>query len=124
MRPLATLGLVLLLATACSSPASREEPHVVRLHENVGKEVTIEGAVSRLMQAHVIDTIDRKHAEFVDVPDGDQVVCYTKEKLPDGAKLRLTGTVLRAGGGPPGSKAEDFFEYQLDVSRWEKLTAK
>lgn len=93
----------------------------VRLSDRVGQEVTIEGAVSHLVQAHMFLTPPGKHPEYVDVPDWGQVVCYVKERLPVGPTLRLTGVALRAGGGPPGSKAADFVEYQLDVTRWEAL---
>ncbi len=66
----------------------------------------------------------KKHA-YVDVPEWGQIVVYVKEKLPPaGTRLRLTGVALRAGGGPPGSKAADFVEYQLDVSHWEVVAKK
>jgi hypothetical protein len=89
------------------------------LDEHVGEVVTIEGEVSSLHQAHVIVPVAGKRAAYVDVRGWGQVVCYVADALPAGRRLRLTGVSRREGGGPPGSKAADFVEYQLDVSRWE-----
>lgn len=94
---------------------------------SVGKEVVVEGRVSRVPWQHLVLSLPGKTPEYFDPDSGPQLVVYSATPLPAGPHLRLTGTVLRAGGPPkrPGSKIDDpeYVEYQVDVSSWVELPA-
>lgn len=116
--------VALALAAACSSssgPAAKptEKPGT---EETVAKpQRTVRGRVSTLQHAHVIVFVEGKRPQYLDVEGSHQIVVYAKDPLPEGKRLELTGVVIEAGGGPPGSKAANVREEQLDVTSWRVL---
>jgi hypothetical protein len=88
----------------------------------VGKEVVLEGSVSRVPWQHMISSRPGKSPEYFDLDEKGQIVVYSATPLPASGRLRLTGTVLKVEGGSkrPGTKIDDpkVVEYQLDVTSW------
>lgn len=92
---------------------------------SVGKEVVVEGRVSRVPWQHLVLSVPGKTPEYFDPVEGPQLVVYSAVPLPEGRRLRLTGTVLRAEGTSkrPGTKIDDpaYVEYHLDVRAWAEV---
>ena len=94
----------------------------------VGKMVTITGTKSSLMQQHRgVAKAPYVNTSYLDSPDRDQTVLYTKDALTAlaGAKLAVTGQVIKVGGdAKPGSyEAENQLspEYQILVESWQEI---
>lgn len=130
--PAALLLLLLALAAgpasgkASGAAESGEEGAAVEWSKSVGREVTVEGRRSRLPWQHMTTVVAGKTPQYLDLDGGGQVVAYVASALPEGRRLRLTGTVLRVEGGSkrPGARDDTVLvEHQLDVSRVEVAEA-
>lgn len=82
----------------------------------------VTGAVSERPHQHMIDTKRAKEAHYFDLDDGGQIVAYSERKLPDGVRLRLTGSehVLEGRAKRPGDTRR-VSEKQLVVEKVEVL---
>jgi hypothetical protein len=105
-----------------SVAASTTGSTAVKLSENIGKEVTLTGRISKIPWQHMMGGVPGKSSQYFDLEDGNQIVIYITGELKCPDRIELTGVVVEVSGPGKGSKAEETYrEWQLDVSRWRCL---
>ena len=90
--------------------------------DSVGKEVTFIGIRSKIPWQHLIQFFsDRKHIDYLDLDNGEQIVIYSREPITCRAKMRITGELIVTKGKSKRLGAEEndtYIEYQLLVDSW------
>ena len=88
------------------------------LSKYVGQKVSVDGKISTIMWQHIMGFY-KTHPwhNYFDF-DKTQIVVYSKKKITEKGKIRVSGTVveLKGGGAPKGKKTkvdESYKEYHI-----------
>jgi hypothetical protein len=115
---------------ASAAQADAEESRIMiksmaELSAAVGKEVEIEGRVSKIPWQHLVGDVPGKTPEYFDLQGGGQIIVYVPKDFSCRGRAKLFGKVIEIEGGGKGQKIEErFVEHHLDVSSWNCLGGK
>lgn len=84
----------------------------------LGERVTIEGTLTKALQAHVVEASPGKLPVFLAVGTSNEWVAYVATKPPCAGALWLSGLVVVRAGFLGGKARAAYAELQLDVDRW------
>ena len=122
MRAVLILIPSLLLSTGCLSAGSRGVDHVVpsdKAQVEGSDETILDGKVAEIPYQHLIQPIEGKRVEYIDLDSGGQIVAYVPEEFTCTGKARLHGKFIRIDGESKRGDGTPMSEEQIVVSRFE-----
>ncbi|UCD00589.1 MAG: hypothetical protein JSV23_06780 [Promethearchaeota archaeon] len=92
---------------------------------NLGKKVKIVGKIAKEIWQHLTTLLDsHPYMNYFDLPDGYQIVIYTKDSISCKENIEIVGKLIKVEGkrkNPRSKIYDEYFEYQLVVDKWKCL---
>jgi hypothetical protein len=99
----------------------------VDLKKFVGKNITVIGKCSSIPWQHLMAPSKEFPIEnYFDLYNQEQIVVYSKQKLPENVSVKITGIVFEVRGGSKNpnelTKIDDsFVEYHINAEKWNRI---
>jgi hypothetical protein len=122
--PLGLLAAASMVAGCARQPGQHDSAY---FESRVGQVVELVGRKARIEWEHMVTSIPGKRLEYIDLDGGKhQIVAHFDAPPACPGDITFAGKVFEVRGpskaakrGEPGMASDEFWEYAVDVVRWQ-----